>query len=319
MYSLDEVTSMQHCKNLEAVKINKSWVTIGSFDGVHTGHQALIRWLIAGARRAQEPSVVVTFFPHPAVVLGKVPRPSYLTTPDERAELLGSLGVDYVITMPFNLQLAALSAAEFMEMLTARLGIRHLCVGYDFALGRGREGNLGRLEEIGRQLGYDLKVIEQVTNGEDNPISSSLIRRLISQGEMNKAAGLLGRNYSTSGRVVHGDGRGKQLGFPTANLEVWAERLMPPTGIYATWTWIKGVRYDSVANLGVRPTFENQPSSALLEVYIMDWRQDLYGQEIKVEFVQRLREEVRFPSAAALIAQVNEDIAAAREVLRNVP
>ncbi len=310
---------MQHCKNLEAVKINKSWVTIGSFDGVHTGHQALIRWLIAGARRAQEPSVVVTFFPHPAVVLGKVPRPSYLTTPDERAELLGSLGVDYVITMPFNLQLAALSAAEFMEMLTARLGIRHLCVGYDFALGRGREGNLGRLEEIGRQLGYDLKVIEQVTNGEDNPISSSLIRRLISQGEMNKAAGLLGRNYSTSGRVVHGDGRGKQLGFPTANLEVWAERLMPPTGIYATWTWIKGVRYDSVANLGVRPTFENQPSSALLEVYIMDWRQDLYGQEIKVEFVQRLREEVRFPSAAALIAQVNEDIAAAREVLRNVP
>ncbi len=309
---------MQHYHHLEAVNIDQSWVTIGSFDGVHIGHQAIIRRLTAGARRARVPSVVVTFHPHPAVVLGKVNLPSYLTTPDERAGLLGDLGVDVVLTLPFDRQLANHSALEFMQMLTARLGVRHLCIGYDFALGRGREGDVALLREIGRQLGYDLKVVEPVINGEGNPVSSSLIRRLISQGEMKKVAGLLGRNYGASGRVVHGDGRGKQLGFPTANLEVWAERLMPPTGIYATWTWIDGVRHESVANLGVRPTFENQPSSALLEVYIMDWHEDLYGQEIKVEFVERLRAEVRFPSVAALIEQIHLDIIAAREVLGHV-
>lgn len=310
---------MQHLRSLEAVSIDRSWVTIGSFDGVHLGHQAIIHRLTSGARKEGIPAVVVTFHPHPAVVLGKVSQASYLTTPEERVALLGELGVDTVITLLFDQQLANLSAAEFMHMLTSRLGIRHLCVGYDFALGRGREGDVPRLRQIGEQLGYNLTIVEPVTNGEDNPISSSLIRRLISAGDLRKAARMLGRNYQTSGLVVHGDGRGKQLGFPTANLEVWAERLMPPSGIYATWTWIAGVRYPSVANLGIRPTFDLQSPTPRLEVYILDWREDLYGQEIQVEFVEQLREEVRFASVEALIAQITTDIESAKEVLRNVP
>jgi riboflavin kinase/FMN adenylyltransferase len=310
---------MQHYYNLDTLLIPSSWATIGSFDGVHIGHQAIVRRLVAGARAAGLPSVVVTFHPHPAVVLGKINHASYLTTPEERADLLGDLGVDIVLTLPFTRQLAELGAADFMEMLNAHLGIRHLCVGYDFALGRGREGNVDRLQELGQAMGYDLVVLDPVENGNGAPVSSSLIRRLISEGQMPQAARLLGRYYRTAGIVVHGDGRGKRLGFPTANLDVWDERLMPPTGIYATWTWIDNKRCASVANLGVRPTFENQPSSPLLEVYIMDWDRDLYGQEIQVEFVERLRSEERFPSIEALTAQMSKDVEAAKEVLRNVP
>lgn len=310
---------MRHYYHIESVHIPRSWATIGSFDGVHIGHQEIIRRLVAGARAAGLPSVVITFHPHPAVVLGKVNHASYLTTPDERAELIGELGVDLVLTIPFSQKLAQLSAAEFMEMLTAHLGIRHLCVGYDFALGRGREGDVDRLRELGKQMGYELVVLDPVENGNGKPVSSSLIRRLIGEGQMPEAARLLGRYYRTSGTVVRGDGRGRQLGFPTANLDVWDERVMPQTGIYATWTWIEGVRYESVANLGVRPTFENQPSSPLLEVYILDWDRDLYGQEIQVEFVERLRPEERFPTVNALVEQMHKDVQAAKEVLRNVP
>lgn len=309
---------MQHYYSIHDLHIPNSWATIGSYDGVHLGHQAIIRRLVSGARKAGMPSVVVTFHPHPAVILGKIKHVNYLTTPDERADLLGELGVDVVLTLPFTRQIADLSAEEFMQLLSAHLGIRHLCVGYDFALGRGREGNVARLRELGRQMNYDLVVIDPVENGSGAPVSSSLIRRLISEKQMAEAAALLGRYYRTAGTVVHGDGRGKRLGFPTANLKIWSERLMPANGIYATWTWIDGVRHESVSSLGVRPTFANQSPTPLLEVYIMDWNSDIYGKEIQVEFVQFLRPEERFPSADALIVQIQADIRAAREVLARV-
>ncbi len=309
---------MQHYYSIHELHIPNSWATIGSFDGVHIGHQAIIRRLVAGAGKAGLPSAVVTFHPHPAVILGKINQASYLTSPEERADLLGELCVDVVLTLPFTRQLADLSAEEFMRLLCAHLGIRHLCVGYDFALGRGREGNVPRLRDLGRQLGYDLVVIDPVVNGSGAPVSSSLIRRLISEGQMLQAASLLGRTYRIAGVVVRGDGRGKKLGFPTANLKVWPERLMPANGIYATWTWIDGVRHESVSSLGVRPTFENQSPIPVLEVYIMDWSKDIYGKEIEVEFVQFLRPEVRFPSAEALIVQIQADIRAAREELTHV-
>ncbi len=309
---------MQHYHSIKNISMPNSWATIGSFDGVHIGHQSIIRKLVTGANSAGIPSVVVTFHPHPSVVLGKINQVSYLTTPDERAALLEALGVDIVVTLPFTRQLAKLSAAEFMQLLSSHLGIRHLCVGYDFALGRAREGTVARLEELGKQLGYDVKVFDPVFAENGTPVSSSQIRRLIGEARMDEAARLLGRYYRTAGIVVHGDSRGKQLGFPTANLDVWPERLMPPAGVYATWSWLDGVRFASVANLGVRPTFENQPSSPRLEVHILDLNKDLYDQTIQLDFVRHLRDEVRFPSIAALITQINADVQIAKEVLGNV-
>jgi len=309
---------MQHYHDLEAIKLDKSWVTIGTFDGIHLGHQAVFRRLAVGAHTADMPAVVITFHPHPAIVLGKNTQASYLTSPEERAQLIGHLGVDDVITMNFTRQLAAMTAADFMRMIARQLGIRKLIAGYDFALGRGREGDAPRLKELGKQLGYELELIRPVENGDGMPISSSQIRHLICSGQMQEAARLLGRYYRTDGRVVRGDGRGKQSGFPTANLEVWAERLMPPSGVYATWTWINGARYPSVANLGVRPTFENQPIYPLLEVHIMDWQEDLYGQVLYLDFIKRLRQEFRFPSPEALISQIQKDVQIAREVLDSV-
>jgi riboflavin kinase/FMN adenylyltransferase len=309
---------MQHYDDLNSIQIEKSWCAIGTFDGVHIGHQMVFRRLVAGAQNSHAASVVITFHPHPAIVLGKISQTSYLTTPEERADLIGQLGVDVVISLTFTRQTALMTAADFMQMLTERLGIRHMIAGQDFALGRGREGDVSRLKELGKQMRFDIEIIDPVNNGSGKPISSSLIRQLIVEGQLQEAASLLGRYYRTDGKVIHGDNRGKLLGFPTANLEHWAERLMPPAGVYATWIWIDGVRYPSVSNLGVRPTFENQAISPQLEVHILDWRQDLYGQVVQLDFVERLRQEIRFPSSDALIDQIKMDIQTAREVLTRV-
>jgi riboflavin kinase/FMN adenylyltransferase len=310
---------MQHLRSLASVTINNSWITIGSFDGVHIGHQAIIRQLINGAQSAGLPSVVVTFHPHPAVVLGKVKQASYLTSPNERAALLGEFGVDYVVTLPFDQQLAELSALDFMRLLTDHLGVRHLCIGYDFALGRDREGNVERLKEIGAQLDFDVKVFDPVFNGEGNPVSSSLIRQRLAEGQLAKAVSLLGRHYRVEGKVVHGDGRGKQLGFPTANLEIWPERLLPPSGVYATKVWIDENCYPAIANLGFRPTFVNQQTFPILEVHVMEWKRDLYGQTIQIDFIDRIRDEMRFSSVEALITQIKMDIQISKEVIENAP
>ncbi|MHB0988666.1 MAG: bifunctional riboflavin kinase/FAD synthetase [Bellilinea sp.] len=307
---------MQHYQSLDPVKLKRSWLTIGSFDGVHLGHQQILKQLVNGARAAQEPSVVVTFFPHPAVVLGKGTNGGYLSTPEERAELLGACGVDVVITLPFTRELAALSALDFMKMVQDHLGISHLLVGYDFALGRGREGNVERLREIGDELGYQLEMLEPV-EFDGSPVSSSQVRRLIRSGDVEAAARLLGRRYTVEGLVVHGDGRGKALGFPTANLETWQEQVMPVYGVYTTWAWVDGVRHPSVSSFGLRPTFKSDSSVARLEAYLMNYSGDLYGKNIRLEFVAYLRPELRFETVDALIEQMNRDTIQSLEVLGN--
>jgi riboflavin kinase/FMN adenylyltransferase len=309
---------MQHLRSLSPLHLTGAWVTIGSFDGVHRGHQALIRELVDGARAAGRPSVVVTFFPHPAKVLRGLDGPFYLTHPDRRAELLTELGVNVIVTLDFTRELAALSAEAFMEGLAAHLGVERLLVGQDFALGRGREGTVTRLTEIGRRLGYSLGVFQPVLDDQD-VVSSSQIRALLQTGEVARAARLLGRCYRVQGKVVPGDGRGRTIGIPTANLSIWDEQVLPAGGVYATRTLVEGILYPSVTNIGFRPTFENGPASARVETHVLELNRDLYGLELDLEFVERLRPEKRFPSVDDLIHQIHSDIQRAREVLAHVP
>jgi len=305
---------MHHYRNLDDLQLGNSWVTIGVFDGVHRGHQAVIQRLVSGSRAAGMNSIVVTFYPHPPVVLGKNNFPSYLTSPDQRADLLFQNGIDTVITLNFDREMAEYPALVFMETLVRRIALQRLCVGVDFALGHGREGDIPRLREIGLQLGYSLEVVEPLLEDGER-ISSSQVRRHILDGDMPAAAHLLGRNFSVDGRVVPGDGLGKTLGFPTANLEYWPERVMPASGVYATWAWVDGIRLPSVSNLGTRPTFEHAVSKIRLEAHLLDLHQDLYGKTLQLEFVNRLRAEMRFPSVAELVEQVGKDKITAKEVL----
>lgn len=309
---------MQHITTLADLSLQNAWVTIGSFDGVHRGHQAIIRSMVEAAHAAGEPALVITFFPHPGVLLRNINHPLYLTTPEERVSLLEKLGVDITVTLTFTRLLAEIPAHEFMRLLIARSGMKNLWVGEDFALGRNREGNVNRLTEIGAEMGYQVNIFPALTeNGEK--ISSTKVRTLLESGAVDEASTLLGRFYSLSGKVVVGDNRGHRLGFPTANLECWEQRLIPAGGVYATWVWAKGWRLPSVTNVGTRPTFEFPPSANRVETHILDYSGDLYDQELTLEFVRRLRPERKFASIDELTSQIRQDILIARQVLPDDP
>jgi riboflavin kinase/FMN adenylyltransferase len=304
---------MQHYRSLEAVSLDGSWLTIGVFDGVHRGHQEIIRQLTAGAHENGAPAVLLTFSPHPALVLGGVEL-KCLTTPDERASLLGSLGVDVVVTHPFDKQVASLSPEEFMAQVKQHLGLQKLLVGYDFSLGRNRAGNAARLTEIGRQLGYDVLPVAALEL-EGQILSSTLIRQQIGEGDVAGAAVKLGRNYRVSGIVIRGDGRGRTIGIPTANMDVPLEKVIPANGVYACWALVGEEKHKAVVNIGVRPTFTSGEVVPRVEAHLLDYDSDLYDQTITVEFVERLRGEQKFPGIDALVAQIKADIAKANEIL----
>jgi riboflavin kinase / FMN adenylyltransferase len=306
---------MPHHRDLEDVSLAETWLTIGSFDGVHLGHQFLIKKMVESAHSAGQRAAVLTFFPHPVVVLRGLLSPYYLTTPDEKASLLLSLGVDDVITMPFTRELAGLTALEFMQKVKQHITITNLWVGYDFALGRNREGDIPTLTRIGEELGYQTHIFKPVSeNGE--PISSRLVRRLLSEGEVGQAASLLGRYYDISGKIVHGDGRGRLIGIPTTNLEYDLERLLPRPGIYATFVHHAGKVFPSVTNIGTNPTFITAPMAHLrVETHLLDFSGDLYGSEQHLDFVKFIRPEAKFNSVEALVQRINEDILIARQVL----
>lgn len=304
---------MPHYQSLEAVSLTGSWLTIGVFDGVHRGHQEIIRQLTAGAHASGAPAVLLTFSPHPAKVLAGREIPC-LTTPEERAEILFSLGVDEVITMQFTRALAERSAEDFMAELKTRLGLRKLLIGYDFALGRGRAGDFQRLSQIGRELDYDVQAVEAVRLSED-VISSTLIRQTIADGAVALAAAKLGRYYSVQGSVIPGDGRGRTIGIHTANVDTPAEKALPANGVYATWAVVDGEKRPSVTNIGLRPTFTGGEALPRVEAHLLDYSGDLYGKTLKLEFVERLRGEHKFPSIDALIAQIRSDSEQARGML----
>lgn len=304
---------MTHYTSLEAVSLTGSWLTIGVFDGVHRGHQEIIRQLTAGAHQSGAPAVLLTFSPHPAKVLAGREIPC-LTTPEERAEILFSLGVDNVITMQFTRELADRTAEDFMAELKTRLGLRKLLIGYDFALGRGRAGDFRRLSEIGRELDYDVQAVEAVRLSDD-VISSTLIRQTIASGTVALAAAKLGRYYSVQGPVIPGDGRGRAIGIHTANVDTPTEKALPANGVYATWAWVEGQKHPSVTNVGLRPTFTGGEALPRMEAHLLNYSGDLYGKTLKLEFVERLRGEQKFPSVEALVAQIRLDSEQARRIL----
>ncbi|HLO18341.1 MAG TPA: bifunctional riboflavin kinase/FAD synthetase [Anaerolineales bacterium] len=304
---------MQHYRSLEEVNLQNSWLTIGVFDGVHRGHQEILKKLTAGAHANGAPAVVLTFDPHPASVLGGQ-EIKCLTLPDERAELLGKLGVDVVITEHFTRELSAVTAYDFMSRLVRQIGLQHLLIGYDFALGKGREGNAKRLTEIGSELRYTVDVVPALSE-ESGVISSTEIRKLIEVGNVAEATRLLGHLYSLHGPVIHGDGRGKTINVPTANIAYSHEKMIPAKGIYACWAYLNDRRYRAAINIGTNPTFTPDKQIPNVEAHLLDFRRELYGEDLRLEFVERLRAELKFDSVDVLVEQIWKDVAIAREVL----
>ncbi|MFN8380757.1 MAG: bifunctional riboflavin kinase/FAD synthetase [Anaerolineales bacterium] len=304
---------MQHYHSLEAATFQNSWLTIGVFDGVHRGHREIINKLVSDAHAHHAPAVVLTFDPHPASVLtGREMR--CITTPDERADLLGSLGVDVVITQRFTTDLSTATALEYMTRLKKSLGLTHLLIGYDFALGKGREGNAARLTELGKELSYSVEVVNALSD-ESGVISSTEIRKLISTGNITEASKLLGYRYQLGGEVIHGEGRGKTINFPTANVDYPKGKIMPPNGIYACWAHLGEQKFMAATNIGLNPTFTPERQIPSLEAYLLDFDRDIYGETMKLEFVARLRDEIRYKSVDALIKQIHDDVDKTRAML----
>ena len=304
---------MLHYRSLEEVTLPGSWLTVGVFDGVHRGHQQIISRLVAGAHENELPAVVLTFDPHPAKLFGRGDI-KLLTLPGERAKLLGEYGVDAVITHSFDREFANTTAFDFMKRLKTQLGLEHLILGYDSTLGKDREGNAARLTEIGLELGYTVDVVSALSD-ESGVISSTEIRKLVTIGSVDEAARLMGHPYRLQGLVAHGDQRGRGIGFPTANLQYASEKVMPAGGIYACWAYLGDEKHKAAVNLGTNPTFTPDKQTLNVEAYLLDFDRDIYGEMMRLEFVARLRDELKYDSVEALIKQIHVDVEQTREIL----
>jgi len=289
-------------------------LTIGNFDGVHLGHQQIFQLVKEKANEIGGESIVYTFEPHPVEVLAPKLKPLLITPLEEKLRLFEEQGLSVAILANFTAKFASQTPAEFVKnVLYDQIKIRQLFVGHDYTFGKGRRGNIALLKELSRKLGFNVEVVEAVRVG-GMVVSSTLIREFIQKGEMREAAKLLGRNYLLPGQVIHGHGRGsRKLGFPTANLRP-AGLLFPKPGIYAVWAIQEGKKYAGVANLGWNPTFHDQRFS--IEVHILNFDREIYGENLRVEFVERLRDEVTFPDPEELVAQIKKDVAKAKNILR---
>ncbi len=304
---------MEFIETLQSKNIQHSWVAIGAFDGVHKGHQALFTTLVTGAHRSGCKAVVITFDPLPGIFFKRMEPGSELSTLDERISLIKATGVDEVIVMRFDHSLAEIDALSFMTALKKNIGLEHLLAGFNFTLGKNRGGTVQQLADFGKSLGYEVDVVEPVRDGDDI-VSSSNIRRLLRLGEIRKANRLLGRPYNVIGPVVHGEHRGEKLGFPTANLAIPAERLIPANGVYACKATVDGKTYLAVTNVGVRPTFDNPLPKPRIEPHLLDTEERFYDKTLCLEFFEYLRSEVKYPDADALIAQIKKDVQKTREL-----
>lgn len=305
---------MQHFTSLEPVHFANSWLTIGAYDGVHLGHRAIIEHLTAGAHENDAPAVVLTFHPHPIQVLVPSNNLKYLTTPERRAELLGELGVDVVITYPFTQEISQLPGMVFIEQLNHHLNFSSLWVGYDFAMGRDRDTGIDQLYSLQDMFNFKLNVIQKVING-GQTISSSQIRAFLLEGDIHTANKYLGRSYCVAGMVIPGDGRGRTIGVPTANLNIWDHQIIPKYGVYACLAIVDQQRYKAAVNIGVRPTFDRGQQRSHIEAHLLDTEINLYGKTVQLEFYHRLRSEHKFSDIQELINQINQDIAQTRRLL----
>ncbi len=370
---------MQHVYDLaEADPAGPTIVAVGVFDGVHRGHQHLLHELVETARAQDCIPAALTFFPHPDIVLGQASGRYYLTTPEQRAAMFRELGVQVVVSHPFNDAVRKMRAADFVDRLLAYLNLRELWVGADFALGHRREGDVDFLRAQGAAKGFTLRVVDLVTNDDSGQtisssgirhalhagkveqaahwlgrpyclagdvdflraqgaakgftlrvvdlvtnddsgqtISSSGIRHALHAGKVEQAAHWLGRPYCLAGDVVRGDGRGHSIGFPTANMDVWDQQILPRKGVYAGWARLGGRVYEAVANLGRRPTFDGQ--IVRMEAHLLDFDQTIYGEPLAFDFVARLRDEMRFDGIDELVAQIGRDVARGRAILAEQP
>lgn len=305
---------MSHVRDLSDMTLAESALTIGSFDSLHLGHQALLRAMVEQAGTERLPAVVLTFYPHPSVVL-RGRRPAfYITQPDEKARRIFDLGVDHVITQRFDEALSLVSAGEFLDRLVRQLGLKHLWVGEDFALGHEREGNRAFLKRASAERGFDLHVFPPVSVGGE-VVSSTRVREALRAGDVARVAAYLGRFFALTGRVVRGAHRGEQLGFPTANLELPVDQAYPGRGVYACYAVLEGECLPAVSNVGLRPTFGDHLPAPVVEAHLLDVKLDLYDRTFTLEFVERLRAEQRFPGVEALRGQIARDVERARDLL----
>jgi len=291
-------------------------LTLGNFDGVHLGHQQIFRALQDEARRIQGTDVVVTFFPHPLKVLCPEKAPRLITTIEERLRLIQACGNAVVVCIPFTRQFAHLNHEEFVrQILVGRFGVKKVLVGADTRFGRDRQGDLAFLRTCGERYGFSVRLVEPVlVQGMET--SSTRIRTCVQEGRLREAAAMLGRLYGITGQVTEGSRRGRLLGFPTANILTPAE-LLPPNGVYAVRAILGDRVIPGVANLGTNPTFSGDRFS--LEVHLFDFDEDIYGQPLRTDFLERLRGEIKFPNVQALVHQIGDDALKARELLRAAP
>ncbi len=292
-------------------RFSSSIITLGNFDGLHLGHQELIKKIIKRAEETASLSMVVTFRPHPLKILAPDKCPPLISIYEEKIRLLEELGIDVLVKIPFSLEFAAMEPRDFVKnVLCDLLGAKEIFVGYNYRFGKGRKGDIRMLKELGEEFGFVVREIEQVSlNGE--VISSTRIRQLLKNGEVEAAAKFLGRPYALCGIVVKGDGRGKGLGFPTANIAS-RHAIIPSNGVYAVKFFVRDRLYNGVVNIGMRPTFETK--TLAIEVHIFDFDEDIYGEEVTIYFIRKIREEKKFSGPEELKTQIRKDIEEAKAV-----
>ncbi len=310
---MSQTQSFLHVDRLADVPESRpTYLAIGSFDGVHRGHQAIIKNMVAAAREANVRSAVLTFFPHPKrVILGLTDR-YYITTLADRVSLLADLGVDLVITHPFDEEVRQIRAADFVEELCGKVGMVQLWGG-NFALGYNREGDVAFLRALGLERGFSVESTETLVSWNGQPVSSSRIREALNRGDVAEVAGCLARPYAIGGTVMMGDQRGRTIGFPTANVGTWEELILPANGVYATRATVAGQTYSAATNVGVRPTVSGQTRT--VEAHLLDFSGDLYGQAMTLTFHHRIRPERRFDGLDSLKQQIQTDVGLVRELL----
>jgi len=289
-----------------------SVITLGNFDGLHLGHQELVRKVVRRAKEMGARSIVVTFRPHPLKILAPEKCPPLISIYEEKIRLFEKLGIDVLVKIPFSLEFAKMTPGDFVKgILCDMLGAKEIFVGFNYRFGRGREGNIATLKTLGERLGFTVREVEQVSlDGE--VISSTKIRHLLREGDVEHAARLLGRTYTITGIVVKGDGRGKELGFPTANIAP-KHSIIPAHGVYAVRLLVRDRLYDGIANIGMRPTFDRNVLT--VEVHIFDFNEDIYGEDISLYFIGKIRAEKKFGSAGELIQQIRTDVGVAKDLL----
>ena len=292
-------------------------LTIGVFDGVHRGHTHLISQLVGEAASKGLMAGVVTFQEHPAAVLNPYFQARYLTSLEHRLSLLADTNIDLTVPITFDRALASLSAQEFISLLQENLRMVSLVVGPDFAMGRNREGNIERLTELGDEMAFTVTVVDGLQDSEGEPIRSTSIRSALSDGDVERVSDLLGRRFTLKGPVVSGEGRGGKLGIPTANIAPSQGLAVPADGIYAAYARLDDHAMQAAVSIGNNPTFGGQERT--IEPFILEFDEDLYGKTLQLEFVQRLREQVKFDTVDALLKQIDRDVADTRKILENAP